>query len=169
MPWKQIAGGLSRISAGSVTNVWGVNSSANVFRYTGDDSDPWVQIPGALTDIGAAADGTVWGVSGSGEIFRYTWDSTHWIKIPGTLKRISAGSRTNVWGVNAAGNVFRYTGDDSKPGSPSLETSPTSARVLTARFGASIPRATSFATLGTKGIPITGFKFLVASVRSRPG
>jgi hypothetical protein len=115
MPWKQIDGGLARISAGSVTSVWGVNSGDNIFRYTGDDSKAWIQIPGALTDIGAAADGTVWGVNRGGDIFRYTWDSTHWKKIPGALKRISAGSRTNVWGVNAAGNIFRYTGDDSNP------------------------------------------------------
>ncbi|KAJ7804747.1 hypothetical protein B0H14DRAFT_2586692 [Mycena olivaceomarginata] len=55
--WKQISGGLTRISAGSVSNVWGVNAGGNIFRYTGDDSNPWVQIPGALTDIGAGADG----------------------------------------------------------------------------------------------------------------
>lgn len=31
--WKQIAGGLTRISAGSSTNVWGVNSAGNIYRY----------------------------------------------------------------------------------------------------------------------------------------
>jgi hypothetical protein len=76
-PWKNIAGELSRISAGSATNVWGVNAESNIYRYTGDDSNPWVQIPGALTDIGAAADGTVWGVNTEGDIYRYSWDSNH--------------------------------------------------------------------------------------------
>ncbi|KAF9262027.1 hypothetical protein L218DRAFT_988522 [Marasmius fiardii PR-910] len=128
MPWKNIPGSFTRISAGSVTNVWGVSSAAsgNIFRYTGDDDSvpgPWVEIPGALTDvgilpltdIGAAADGTVWGVNSIGEVFRYTWDSNHWTKITGNLKRISVGSRTIVWGVNSDNNVFRYTGNDSNP------------------------------------------------------
>ncbi|MEE1766729.1 hypothetical protein PUR34_00340, partial [Streptomyces sp. JV185] len=66
--WQKIPGGLTAISAGSRTNVWGVNANANIYRYTGDDANPWVQIPGALTDIGAAADGTVWGVNAAGDI-----------------------------------------------------------------------------------------------------
>ncbi|MEV5202818.1 tectonin domain-containing protein, partial [Streptomyces sp. NPDC053720] len=72
--WKKIPGGLTRISAGSRTNVWGVNANGNIYRYTGDDANPWVQIPGGLTDIGAAADGTVWGVNSAGSIYRYTGD-----------------------------------------------------------------------------------------------
>lgn len=70
--WVQIPGALTRISAGSSTNVWGVNAAGNIFRYTGNDANPWVQIPGALSDIGVGADGTVWGVNAAGNIFRYT-------------------------------------------------------------------------------------------------
>ncbi|MEE1767433.1 hypothetical protein PUR34_04375, partial [Streptomyces sp. JV185] len=44
--WQKIPGGLTAISAGSRTNVWGVNANANIYRYTGDDANPWVQIPG---------------------------------------------------------------------------------------------------------------------------
>ncbi|MFJ1673989.1 tectonin domain-containing protein, partial [Streptomyces sp. NPDC088251] len=69
-----IAGGLSRISVGSRTNVWGVNSGGGIYRYTNDDANPWVNIPGSLSDIGAAADGTVWGVNSGGNIYRYTGD-----------------------------------------------------------------------------------------------
>jgi hypothetical protein len=72
--WTKIPGGLVRISAGSRTNVWGVNANDNVYRFTGDDANPWVQIPGGLTDIGAAADGTVWGVNRNAEIYRYAGD-----------------------------------------------------------------------------------------------
>lgn len=72
--WKNIAGGLAAISAGSRSNVWGVNAGGNIFRYTNNDASPWVQIPGALSDIGAASDGTVWGVNSGGDIFRYTGD-----------------------------------------------------------------------------------------------
>ncbi|MGA5407453.1 tectonin domain-containing protein, partial [Streptomyces lavendulocolor] len=70
----QISGGLARISAGSRTNVWGVNSGGGIYRYTGNDSNPWINIPGALTDIGAAPDGTVWGVNAAGNIYRYSGD-----------------------------------------------------------------------------------------------
>ncbi|KAJ7574961.1 hypothetical protein C8J56DRAFT_1032801 [Mycena floridula] len=94
--WTKISGALKRISAGSRTNVWGVNAAGNIYRYTGDDSNPWVQIPGALTDIGAG-------------------DSKHWVQIPGALTAISAGVETNVWGVNSAGNIYTSTGDDAKP------------------------------------------------------
>ncbi|MFF8641030.1 hypothetical protein [Streptomyces sp. NPDC015345] len=31
-----MSGGLTRIAAGSRTNVWGVNSAGNIHRYTGD-------------------------------------------------------------------------------------------------------------------------------------
>ncbi|MGW1988161.1 tectonin domain-containing protein, partial [Streptomyces collinus] len=53
--WKQISGGLTRIAVGSRTNVWGVNSAGNIYRYTNNDASPWEQVPGGLTDIGAGA------------------------------------------------------------------------------------------------------------------
>ncbi|MEV8635781.1 tectonin domain-containing protein, partial [Streptosporangium sp. NPDC051023] len=49
--WQKVAGGLTAISAGSRSNVWGVNSAGNIFRYTNDDANPWIQIPGGLSDI----------------------------------------------------------------------------------------------------------------------
>ncbi|MGW3407383.1 tectonin domain-containing protein, partial [Streptomyces zhihengii] len=42
--WKQISGALVRIAVGSRTNVWGVNSAGNIYRYTNNDASPWVQI-----------------------------------------------------------------------------------------------------------------------------
>ena len=72
--FKQIPGALSTISAGSRTDVWGVNPAGDIFRYTGDDASPFVQIPGGLSDISAAADGTVWGVNPAGDIFRHMGD-----------------------------------------------------------------------------------------------
>jgi virginiamycin B lyase len=112
--WKQIGGALTRISAGSRSNVWGVNSAGNIYRYTQDDARPWIQIPGGLSDIGAAADGTVWGVNSAGNIYRYLPNGT-WKQIGGALTRISVGSSSNVWGVNSAGNIYRYTQDDARP------------------------------------------------------
>jgi hypothetical protein len=72
--WKQIPGALSAISAGSRTNVWGVNAGGNIYRHTNNDAAAWAQVPGSLSDIGAAADGAVWGVNSAGNIYRYIGD-----------------------------------------------------------------------------------------------
>ncbi|MFJ2134506.1 tectonin domain-containing protein, partial [Streptomyces sp. NPDC087845] len=69
-----VSGGLTRISAGSRTHVWGVNSLDQIYRYTGHDTNPWIGIPGRAVDIGVAADGTVWHVNSDGAIYRYTGD-----------------------------------------------------------------------------------------------
>ncbi|MFE2607387.1 tectonin domain-containing protein, partial [Streptomyces mirabilis] len=44
--WKQVSGGLTTISVGSRTHVWGVNSLGQIYRYTGHDANPWIGIPG---------------------------------------------------------------------------------------------------------------------------
>ncbi|MFD3734465.1 tectonin domain-containing protein [Streptomyces sp. NPDC058632] len=70
----KVSGGLSAISAGSRTTVWGVNAGAAICKYSNYDGAPWVNVPGALSDIGAGADGTVRGVNGGNQIFRYVGD-----------------------------------------------------------------------------------------------
>jgi len=70
----RIPGALTQISAGSVTNVWGVNAAQQIYRYTGNDANPFFRIPGALVNVSAAADGTVWGVNAAGQIFRYLYN-----------------------------------------------------------------------------------------------
>ncbi|WP_330162529.1 tectonin domain-containing protein [Nocardiopsis tropica] len=72
--WKNIPGNLTKISVGSRSNVWGVNSAGGIYRFTNDDANPWVNVPGGLKEISAAADGTVWGVNSAGAIYRYTGD-----------------------------------------------------------------------------------------------
>jgi virginiamycin B lyase len=117
--WQQVHGNLEVISVGSRTNVWGIDKSGEIFRYSGDDNDPWISIPlggDPGLDIGAAADGTVWYLDAAGEIFRYSWDQDHWVRIKlGHLVKIAVGSRTNVWGLNKGSELFRYTGDDANP------------------------------------------------------
>ncbi|MFB7827932.1 tectonin domain-containing protein, partial [Streptomyces hydrogenans] len=39
--WKKIAGGLTGISVGSRSNVWGVNANGQIYRFTNDDATPW--------------------------------------------------------------------------------------------------------------------------------
>src|ERR1700760_3543305 len=116
--WVKIAGGLSAISAGSRTTVWGVNAGSAIYRYTNFDANPWINIPGGLSDIGAAADGTTWGVNGGNQIYRYHGDtdgSNPWKGMDGSLVRIDPGSRTSVWGVDSAGAIYRYTNYDANP------------------------------------------------------
>jgi len=115
--WTPVSGGLRRISVGSQVNVWGLNLSNEIFRYTGNDAKPWALVPGPLlSEIGVAGDGTVWGVNAANEIFNYTGNGANpWAQVPGALCRISVGSRANVWGVNAANEIFSYTGNDAKP------------------------------------------------------
>ncbi|MEU5646847.1 protein kinase domain-containing protein [Streptomyces milbemycinicus] len=48
--WGHIPGKLARISVGSRTNVWGVNDTGEVWRYTNHDANPWLQIPGELKE-----------------------------------------------------------------------------------------------------------------------
>lgn len=72
--WKNISGGLTTISVGSRTHVWGVNSSGQIYRYTGHDANPWGGIPGSAVDIGVAADGMVWHVNSACAIYRYAGD-----------------------------------------------------------------------------------------------
>ena len=77
---------------GSRANVWGVNSSNEIFRYTGNHANPWALVPGPgrLSDIGVAAEGTVWGVNAANEIFKYTGKGTNpWAQVPGALCGIS--------------------------------------------------------------------------------
>ena len=109
--WTPVSGGLCRISVGSQVNVWGLNLSNEIFRYTGNDAKPWALVPGPLlSDIGVAGDGTVWGVNAANEIFNYTGNGANpWAQVPGALCRISVGSRANVWGVNAANEIFQST------------------------------------------------------------
>ncbi|WP_051842958.1 tectonin domain-containing protein [Streptomyces sp. NRRL F-5193] len=63
--WKKIAGGLTGISAGSRSNVWGVNANGQIYRFTNDDATPWHGVPGGLSTTG------------------------HWKKIAGGLVKIS--------------------------------------------------------------------------------
>ncbi|MDJ0901761.1 MAG: hypothetical protein QNJ55_23470, partial [Xenococcus sp. MO_188.B8] len=67
--WRQIAGKLKQISVGSAGEIWGVNSSDNIYQYTGENS--WQQIAGGLKWVSVAADGTVFGVNSNDDIYRY--------------------------------------------------------------------------------------------------
>lgn len=109
--WDQMPGALAYVSAGSATNVWGVNQQGQVWRWNGRD---WNRMPGVLVNISAAADGTVVGVNPIGIPFR--WNGSDWTQMPGRLATISAGSSTQIWGIGTKAedrpqsdrNLFRW-------------------------------------------------------------
>jgi virginiamycin B lyase len=103
--WTQVPGVLTKVSVGSASEIWGVNSGKQIFKFGG----AWIPVPaaqsGGLTQVSAASDGTVWGLN-DGKIFRL--NGSNWEKITGTLAQISVGSATEIWGVNLAKQIFRY-------------------------------------------------------------
>jgi hypothetical protein len=103
---------LTEIAVG-VNDVWGTNSSNQIFRYD-PNTGAFVEIPGALAQIAAGGDG-VWGVNSSNEIFRFDSSSAgrgtaevSFVQVPGTLTSIAVGSGAGVWGVNSSGEVFTF-------------------------------------------------------------
>jgi hypothetical protein len=131
--WKQLIGTLKVISAGSATQVMGVDFAGNIWQYTLNDLNPgtWVAGPttgGPLTSISIASDGTVWGVnalnapSAQNCIFRY--DGNSWTPISGGLVQISVASATQVMGVDPNGVLWQYNPDTTPipwtqvPGAP---------------------------------------------------
>ena len=60
--------GMVYITAGSASNVWGLDGADRVFKLNGA---AWQAMPGSLHNISAGADGTVWGVDGKGLAYRW--------------------------------------------------------------------------------------------------
>jgi virginiamycin B lyase len=65
--WQQIPGALTWVSVAQDGTVWGVNSSDNIFRWTGNG---WQQVPGALKQISVGNTTNVWGVNSADNIFK---------------------------------------------------------------------------------------------------
>lgn len=132
--WVKVADGLSAISAGSRTTVWGVNSGNQIYRYTGDQgSTNWVGINGSLVRIDAGSRTNAWGVDFAGGVYRYTnhdaSGTNPWIKIPGIASDGADGADGTVWHVNAGGEIFRYTGDQPSRPLPEHQWGPGSGQV----------------------------------------
>jgi virginiamycin B lyase len=107
--WVQVPGGLAQIGVGSSQHIVGVNTTGDIWKYTGTPGKPWQQLPGKLMWVDAGADGAIWGVNAGGQIFR--WNGTDkWDLIPGALDQISVGSAGNVWGKNKANENYRWNG-----------------------------------------------------------
>jgi fibronectin type 3 domain-containing protein len=91
------------------TEVWGVNTSGQVFRRPVDPATgDWVQVTGITLDKVWVGDAFVWGIQGSTISFARTEGTPSWATVanPNSITQLSLGA-DEVWGVNAAGNIFR--------------------------------------------------------------
>ena len=98
--WRQIAGELNYVSAGSDGAVWGINSKDEIFRWTGNSFTP---VPnGALKQISVGNSKNIWGVNAKNQIF--TWTGNGWRQIAEELNYVSAGSdERDRWGCQQQG------------------------------------------------------------------
>src|SRR5262249_49104319 len=78
--WAPVAGQLSSLSIGG-GEVWGINSSSQVFRFNSATQSGWTQIPGALTSLAVGADG-VWGINASQQVFQFNPATRAFVQIP---------------------------------------------------------------------------------------
>ncbi|WP_164017609.1 tectonin domain-containing protein [Pyxidicoccus trucidator] len=63
-----IPAGMTFVTVGNAQNIWALNGSDQVFKWTGA---AWQPIPGALRNISAAGDGTVWGLNAQGMVYKW--------------------------------------------------------------------------------------------------
>ncbi len=106
--WNRMAGLLKQISVGYGGEIWGVNSSDNIYRYNNNDS--WTQISGALKNVSVGQNGVVWGTNAANNVYRYNGNNT-WTQIPapsGGMKQVSVGHDGTVWGVQPDNDLYRY-------------------------------------------------------------
>lgn len=109
--WSYIPGGMSQVSVGSSTAVWGVRDGQRIYQRR---SAGWDGKPGQLKQVSLASDGAAWGVSDSGRVFR--WVDGGWQYYPERrLAQISVGSEDDVWGVDTANQVYRRAPSEWQP------------------------------------------------------
>jgi virginiamycin B lyase len=98
---------LAQASGRSSTDLWGVDSSGNVWHYNGSS---WTQSPGpgsSMVWVSEGADGTVYGVDSSDSTWRYT--GSGWTPGSGPLTQLSVGTSTHIWGVDSHDNIWSTT------------------------------------------------------------
>jgi hypothetical protein len=84
--------------------VWGLNPSAEIFRYD-FCAKTWDQIPGTLQTISVGG-GAVWGINGNGEVYQFGPNGFyHWNRI---LAQISLDPNGDYWGVDSNSLVYKF-------------------------------------------------------------
>jgi len=100
--WENIPGTAVQISVANKNTMWCVNSSDDIFKWTGSN---WTQIPGKLTRVAISRQGKVAGVNRAGQIFVYSDIISNWKLVPGWASNISI-SETYIAVTNADSNIF---------------------------------------------------------------
>jgi hypothetical protein len=106
--WQTLAGNLVQVSAGTDTEIWGVNANHAVFRWNGST---WITMPGSLQQVAVSRDGwLVMGIEwGTNRIVRWIPTTQSWAPLYGApaIVQLSVGSSNHVFGVTSAGEIFR--------------------------------------------------------------
>jgi Tectonin domain len=92
-----------------------VNTSGNIYRYTGDD---WEQLSGSAGKAIAGNGGQVCLINSEGKIYQLL--GTAWTQMPGSNGRdIAIDADGTVWLVNTEGKIYKYNGSswNQMPGS----------------------------------------------------
>jgi hypothetical protein len=116
--FSQVTGTLTKVAAGRA-EVWGVNSSQQVFRFNATKAS-FLQVSGKLTQIAVGGgtllqDDAIWGLNAGSEIFQFNFSTNKLVQVQGELTQITVGEGDTdschpyeVWGINANQQIFRY-------------------------------------------------------------
>jgi hypothetical protein len=85
--------------------VWGINSSSEVYRFD-YCSGQFNQQPGSLAQIAVGGAG-VWGLTSAGAIYQLNFSTHTLVQVPGVLTQVAVGP-TKTWGINSTGQVYRF-------------------------------------------------------------
>ncbi len=107
--WQRLGGNLVQVSAGSRTEVWGVNAAHAVFRWSGST---WQTMPGSLQQVVVAkGGGLVLGIEWAAPHRLVRWDTTanNWAVLDGAppIVQLTVGSPNHVYGITALGELYK--------------------------------------------------------------
>jgi hypothetical protein len=101
--FQAVPGAATRIALDSNGVAWVVNSSKQIYKYSGG----WQLQTGNAIDIGAGG-GKIWILNTAGS--PAYWNGTGWTTISGTAVKISVDPSGNPWVVNSGTSIYRWTG-----------------------------------------------------------
>jgi hypothetical protein len=106
-----IPGAAVRIDVDPNGNAWVVNSTHQIFRWTGS---AWQQMNGGATDIGIGSNGAVWIIGtnrvGCCDYGIWKWDGGGgWQPVAGGAVRIAVDNQGNPWVVNSGHQIFHWS------------------------------------------------------------
>ena len=104
--WALLDGELAQISVGSKTEIWGVNSSNQVWKAS---AVGWVRQPGLMRQVAIAkGGGSVVAIDLAGKPF--IWNGGGWTAFPNApvLKQIAVGRPGQIYGIGTEEEIYRW-------------------------------------------------------------